>query len=96
MAIKTTARRMASSGHGHEHISLLWWVNDQTGVTGVSNRDEMVRFVEEQGNQSVWCPDRDPLKTGQWVHVNSNGRIKYVQTVADGRWSDNLLALPLA
>lgn len=46
------------------------------------------------GNNSVWCPDRNPKLTGAWVHVHSNGRIKYVQTVADGRKTDNLLSLP--
>jgi hypothetical protein len=84
---------MASSGNGHEHISHLWWENN-VGQSGVSTRAEMVQFIETNGNNSVWCPDRDG-GTGQWVHVNSNGRTKYVQTVADGRWSDNLLALPL-
>ncbi|CAB3769742.1 MULTISPECIES: DUF3892 domain-containing protein [Burkholderia] len=34
------------------------------------------------------------LRVGDAVHVNNNGRTKYVQTVADGRWTDNLLALP--
>ena len=91
MAIKTTARRMAG-GPGHEHISLLWW--EGNGNSGVSTRDEMVAFVDINGNNSVWCPDRDPSKQGAWVHTNSNGRTRYVQTVADGRWTDNLLALP--
>lgn len=96
MAIKTVARRMASSGHGHEHIAQLWWENDANGTSGVSTRAEMVSFIEQNGDNAVWCPDRDPKKKGQWVHVNSNGWTKYVQTFADGRWSDNLLALPLA
>ncbi|WP_246641609.1 DUF3892 domain-containing protein [Paraburkholderia edwinii] len=29
------------------------------------------------------------------MHVHSNGRIKYLQTVADNRKTDNLLSLPL-
>jgi len=94
MAVKTVARRMAPSGQGHEHIAYLWW-ESEAGKSGVSTRAEMVLYVEQNGDNAVWCPDRDPAKTGQWVHVNSNGRTKYVQTVADGRWSDNLLALPL-
>jgi hypothetical protein len=94
MAVKTVARRMASSGHGHEHIAYLWWENSD-GSSGFSSREEMMRYIEQNGDNSVWCPDRDPQRKGQWVHVSSNGRTKYVQTFADGRWSDNLLALPL-
>ncbi len=94
MALKTTARRMAPSGHGHEHISYLWW-QDEAGNAGVYTRDEMVVYIERNGVNSVWCPDRNPQKTGAWVHVNSNGLAKYVQTVADNRWSDNLLSLPV-
>ncbi|MEP9328826.1 DUF3892 domain-containing protein [Paraburkholderia phymatum] len=54
----------------------------------------MVEFIEKNGTRSVYCPDRDPKKTSAWVEVHSNGRIRYVQTVADGRKTDNLLALP--
>ena len=54
----------------------------------------MVAYIEANGNESVWCPDRNPQLKGAWVHVHSNGRIKYVQTVSDGRKTDNLLSLP--
>ena len=86
-------------GTGHEHISHLWWdrVDDAGKVleSGNCTRDQMVDYIEKNGNTSVWCPDRNPQLRGAWVHVHSNGRIKYVQTVADGRKTDNLLALPL-
>ena len=95
--IKCTAKRMAG-GSGHEHISLLWWVRHDNGVDvgseSYSTRDQMVEYIEQNGDNSVWCPDRNPNQKGAWVHVHSNGRIKYVQTVADGRKADNLLALP--
>lgn len=95
--IKCTARRMAG-GAGHEHISNLWWdqIDDSKKVvqSGVNTREEMVAYIEKNGDNSVWCPDRNPQFQGAWVHVHSNGRIKYVQTVADGRKTDNLLSLP--
>jgi hypothetical protein len=94
MSIKCVARRMASTGNGHEHISHLWWENTETRAAGVSTREEMVQYVDANGTTAVWCPDRDPNKKGAWVHTNSNGRVRYVQTVADGRWTDNLLSLP--
>jgi Protein of unknown function (DUF3892) len=87
-----------AGGSGHEHISLLWWVRHDNGVDvgseSSSTRDQMVEYIEKNGNNSVWCPDRNPNLQGAWVHVHSNGRTKYVQTVADGRKTDNLLALP--
>ncbi|AUH52523.1 DUF3892 domain-containing protein [Chromobacterium sp. ATCC 53434] len=98
ITLKCTARRMAG-GAGHEHISHLWWDRVEDGKrvleSGYFTRDQMVAYIEKNGNTSVWCPDRNPQLRGAWVHVHSNGRIKYVQTVADGRKTDNLLALPL-
>ncbi|RTL27721.1 MAG: DUF3892 domain-containing protein [Burkholderiales bacterium] len=87
-----------SGGAGHEHISLLRWVkcvgNQETTERGDSTREQMIGYIEANGNKSVWCPDRNPRLAGAWVHVHSNGHIKYVQTVADGRKNDNLLSLP--
>lgn len=96
--IKCIGRQMAG-GQGHEHIASLWWVQvdadgRETGQNGCSSRAEMVAFIEANGHNSVWCPDRNPTLPGAWVHVQSNGYTKYVQTVADGRKTDNLLALP--
>lgn len=95
--LKCTARRMAG-GTGHEHISHLWWtkMNDSnaTNESGIFTREQMVSYIEAHGANSVWCPDRNPQLTGAWVGVHNNGRIKYVQTIADGRKSDNLLSLP--
>ncbi len=96
--LKCTARRM-SGGPGHEHISHLWWdrVNEAQTVleSGYATREQMVSYIEQNGNNAVWCPDRNPQVMGAWVHVHSNGYTKYVQTVADGRKTDNLLSLPL-
>lgn len=96
--LKCTARRMGG-GQAHEHITHLWWQvwdgNQPTQESGVFTREQMVAYIERMGNESVWCPDRNPQQQGAWVHVNRNGLTKYVQTVADRRWTDNLLALPV-
>jgi hypothetical protein len=95
--IKCVGKRL-SGGHGHEHISHLGYVKfedgREIGKREICTREQMVAYIETNGNNSVWCPDRNPALKGAWVHVHSNGRIKYVQTVADGRKTDNLLALP--
>lgn len=94
---KCEGKRM-SGGPGHEHISHLWWVkcdgNQETTERGNSTREQMVAYIEAKGNNSVWCPDLNAQLKSAWVHVHNNGRIKYVQTVADGRKTDNLLSLP--
>ena len=95
--IKCVGKRM-SGGPGHEHITHLWWVkyegNQETNTRDNSTREQMVAYIEANGVHSAWCPDSNPQLTGAWVHAHSNGRIKYVQTVADGRKTDNLLSLP--
>ncbi len=97
VTFKCVAKRM-SGGQGHEHITNLWWIKcvdgKDTAESGNSTREQMVEFIEKNGNTKVWCPDKNPKLNGAWVHVHNNGRIKYVQTVADGRKSDNLLSLP--
>jgi len=61
--IKCVAKRMAG-GAGHEHISMLWWVRHENGAdvgeTGNSTREKMVSYIEQNGNNAVWCPDRNP------------------------------------
>ena len=95
--IKCVAKRM-SGGSGHEHIAYLWWVKcidgKETGEASSATREQMVAYIEANGNNSVWCPDKNKQLPGACVHVHNNGRIKYVQTVADGRKTDNLLSLP--
>jgi hypothetical protein len=84
---------MSAQIRGHEHIAGLFWRDDASGLTGYKTRPEMVSYVKTYGVGSVWCPDQYG-GSGQWVHTNTNGRVEYVQTFADGRWTDNLLALP--
>ena len=95
--IKCVARQMAG-GYGHEHIAFLWWVQvtdgRSTGKEGCASRDQMVEYIEQNGPNSVWCANRDPYLPSAWVHVHDNGRLKYVQTVADRRRTNNLLGLP--
>ena len=70
-------------------------IPEKTTGSGNSTREQMVAYVEANGKESVWCPDRNPQFNGAWVHVHTNGHSKYLQTVADGRKTDNLLFLPL-
>lgn len=77
-------------GRFHEHISELRWTQDEITTTD-STRAQMVAFVE--GGGEAYVKDARGDVAFLRVRTSVNG-IKYVQTYADGIWSDNLLALP--
>lgn len=93
MPIKCIARRM-SGGREHEHISDIKWEQDKTDKTGETSTTEMIKFIQKEGDNSVYCPDQNG-GSGAWVHVRTNGQTRFLQTVADNKWTNNLLALPL-
>jgi hypothetical protein len=90
VSIRVTAIRQ-SGGTSHQHIVHLWWTNPSTGTIGDNSRAEIVDWLENRGGDAyvqeagrradveVRSPDYGP---------------RYLQTRADGVWSDNLLALP--
>jgi Protein of unknown function (DUF3892) len=89
--IQITAIRLQGTAE-HEHIAAVQWRNLQTGVTGESTREAVVSWLEEsKANQAVVANGTS------WVYVGvvrAAGRPAYLRTHADGKWSDNLLALP--
>ncbi|HST32503.1 MAG TPA: DUF3892 domain-containing protein [Solirubrobacteraceae bacterium] len=89
--IQITAIRLQGSSD-HEHIVSVKWRNLQTGVTGESTRQAVVSWLDESNaNQAVVA------NAASWVYVRvvrPEGRPAYLRTHADGKWSDNLLALP--
>ena len=87
MAVYITARHMLG-GTKHEHIASVKWENRSTGATGESTRAQMVEWIEKGGDARV-------AKGSLYVDVRVVNAIpKYIQTYADGDWTDNLLALP--
>lgn len=91
MSIRCTKVRLSNGGYHHEHITHIAWVQDGTTVEKVSTRAEMVTFVE--GGGKAYVKDAKGNIAYLAVRVSSAGN-KYVQTYADGIYSDNLLALP--
>lgn len=74
----------------HEAINLYGWLDETTQEIGRTNRLEMVKWVKEGGIAYV----KDNRGDIAYCRVRSNGRIEFLQTVADGLWKDNLLSLP--
>jgi catechol-2,3-dioxygenase len=87
MAIYIAAVHL-SGGTEHKHIASVIWVNEGTMQSGLNSTAEMVDFIN-QGN-SVKVGDG---KTKVDVIVVT-ATPPYIRTVADGKWTDNLLALP--
>ncbi|MEU7868030.1 DUF3892 domain-containing protein [Dactylosporangium sp. NPDC049140] len=91
MAIRITAIRQ-SGGSSHEHIVRLWWTNPSTGKTGENSRAEIVAWIEEE-NGKAYVEDASGNRADVGVVKPASGA-KYLRTHADGKWTDNLLALP--
>jgi len=91
MAIRITAVRM-SGGANHEHIVRLWWTNPADSSAGDSSRSEIVSWIENK-NGKAYVEDDQRNRVDVGVVKPAYGD-KYLRTYADGKWTDNLLALP--
>ena len=82
-----TQRHMVG-GSRHEHIASVRWHDPATGDTNVATREQMVDWIRKGGEARVNDGVREV-----GVRVR-DANPAYIQTYADGVWSDNLLALP--
>jgi uncharacterized protein DUF3892 len=74
----------------HVAISLLGWINESTSESGQSTRLEMHKFITDGGQAYV----RDAR--GNTAHLVAKTSVRgnpFVQTIADGTPTDNLLRL---
>ncbi|GAA3289151.1 DUF3892 domain-containing protein [Streptomyces cinereospinus] len=91
MAIQITAVRL-SGGTTHQHITRLWWTNPATAKTGDNTRAEIVTWIEDEKGPGLHKRRRRAPGGGRRGHPPRGE--KYLQTRADGVWTNNLLALP--
>ena len=91
VSIQFVARRM-SGGTTHQHIEQLWWKNPANGSTGNNSRAELVTWIEQK-NGKAYTEDARGNRAEVFVRTPAHGA-KYLQTRADGVWTNNLLALP--
>lgn len=91
MTIRITAIRQAD-GQGHEHITHLWWTNPASGKTGDNTRAQIVTWIEDKDGKA-YVDDGRGNRADVRVITPQHGH-KYLRTYADGRRTDNLLALP--
>lgn len=76
----------------HEAIQKFGWLNESTRETGYATMRDMVKFLEDGNHAYVVSKLNPTLKA--FLYVNEREGRKFVQTAADGKWSDNLLQLP--
>lgn len=75
----------------HEAISQYGWVNESNPTeTGINSRVSMVAWVE--GGGTAYVKDSQGNVAYCQVRTSVNGT-KFLQTVTDRKWSDNLLSL---
>lgn len=72
----------------HEAIEALWWLDTSNGTSASFSKATAVAWLNK-GNQA-WVADKDGKVEVRVV----DGDPPYVRTYADGRHTDNLLALP--
>jgi Protein of unknown function (DUF3892) len=94
MAIRITCIKKSGGYHDDPHhaISDLSWINDQTNATGNSSRQQVYDWIKnEDGVAYVRDSRGNQARVGTREHASGT---QYLQTYADGVWTDNLLALP--
>ena len=88
MAVQITAIHLVN-GRKHEHIAEVAWTNPNTNESGKSTRTTMVDWLTKPSNQAYVT---DGISTVDVGVVKATP--PYLRTHADGKWTDNLLALP--
>lgn len=79
-----------TTGTEHHHLGTFWWVDDTNAKTGHMTRLEAHTFVANNPGQ-VYV--REGSATVKVVAYHNNAGTKWIQTVADGTPTDNLLTL---
>ena len=79
-----------SGSRDHVHITRLRYLQDGIGSEIEVSKVAMIELLKSSSDNIAYVSDKDGIAIVQVV----NGLIPYLQTIRDGRYSDNLLALP--
>lgn len=88
MSVYITARHMVG-GTQHEHIASVKWEDVDTHNTGESTRETMVDWIKNKKGKAYVKDGSSKVAVGV-VEATP----PYLRTHADGKWTNNLLALP--
>lgn len=73
-------------GNQHEHITKVKWQDGS--ASNISTTAQMVEWIKA-GNKAYVTDGRNTVEVGV-----VEARPPHLRTFADGKWTDNLLALP--
>jgi hypothetical protein len=85
-----TITHIRQTGPRHEHIERVIWVNT-TGAGDASDKSAMVDWIENKGGTVYVETGSDRVPVGV-VHPHTGE--PYLRSHADGKWTNDLLALP--
>jgi hypothetical protein len=93
MSLRITCIKKQSDSHQDPHhaIERVGWI-EEDGKSGSSTRIEIYDWIREKKGQA-YVRDRFGNSVQVGAAISSNGT-KFIRTYADGKWTDNLLALP--
>ncbi len=93
MAVRITCINKSEGYHNnpHEAVSFYGWRDESTGEVGKNDRQSMVNWVKKGGD--AYVVDGAGHKVYCYVNRSVNGT-EFLQTQADGRFTNNLLELP--
>lgn len=91
--IEVIERHMVG-GENHEHIAEVKYVNED-GETKRASRAAMVEWLDKSDSNKAIVRSRQDRSQYAYVGtVHPQHSPAYIRTYADGKWTDNLLALP--
>lgn len=94
MAIRITcvSKPSGDNRNPHEAITILGWENESTGQRSRITREDLYSWIKVKGGAAYVL---DGYGNRAYVGTRENAfGTRYVQTYADGIWTDNLLSLP--
>lgn len=94
MSVRITCIKKQGGYHEDPHhaIESVGWTNEQDGGTGSSTRIEMYDWIKNRGG-AAYVRDNQGSSVAVGTAESSTGT-KFIRTHADGKWNNNLLALP--
>ena len=88
MTVFITAVKVSAAGSGHEHIVEIRWLNCNDSTSNTMSTASAVEYIQAKSTLHVAGPDG---AIGVGV---VDATPPYLRTIANGKYTDNLLALP--
>jgi hypothetical protein len=89
MSLQITHIRKPNPQSSHEAIS-HYGVTSTDGTLKVYEREWLVKWLKDNDTQAYVANGSGKV----FCEARYNGHVNYLQTKADGVWTDNLLSLP--